>query len=147
MKPQELAPDARPRQTSAAEVEVLYAETRLKQIRRRFETSRKRNPRKAEALTGGFKNQEAPTSQTIRYLIAVLAPPKQFDQEKTHSCEQVKCILDWPTETTLDQPWVQTQTTRQHLSADTSKEKLNPRKAKPRKAVTFRGAMITERQL
>ena len=126
---------------------MLYAETRLKQIRRRFETSRKRNPRKAEALTGGFKNQEAPTSQTIRYLIAVLAPPKQFDQEKTHSCEQVKCILDWPTETTLDQPWVQTQTTRQHLSADTSKEKLNPRKAKPRKAVTFRGAMITERQL
>jgi len=79
-----------------------------------------------EGLNGGLRNQEAPTSRSAMLLIWFYHPPARSSKKKAHSCEQVKCVLDWSNIRQLDQPWVQTQTNRQHDSASRWKEKLNP---------------------
>lgn len=57
MKPQELAPDARPRQTSPAEVEVLYAEPRLNKESKEVRDIQKAKPPQGGGLNGGVQEQ------------------------------------------------------------------------------------------
>ena len=152
MKPQELAPGARPRQSSSISNELWYGRLIVTQIdskggRRHHKREtpqggdlngghKKPNTHKliakqpiikantatiSQAKSGGL-NGGAQEPRSANFSISydvdlVLPPPCPFDQEKTHSCEQRKCVLAWPYRTPLDQPWVQTQPTRQRISA------------------------------
>ena len=97
MKPQELAPDARPRQSSSKSNELWYSRlTVTKADSKGGERHKKAKPPQGGGLNGGAQKPRSANFSISSAVDLVLPPPCPFDQEKTHRCEQVKCVLVWP---------------------------------------------------
>ena len=88
MKPQELAPDARPRQSSSIGNELWYG--RLIVTKTDSEggpTHQKRETPQGGDLNGGLKKPRSANFSISMDVDPVLPPPCPIEQEKTHPCE------------------------------------------------------------